>query len=305
MPVEDPRSSRAREAAHRREMRRRQVRRRRVVALAVVAAVIVLLVVAITAAGGKRHSGDARAAARAPAVSAAVADRRVRRLLKQGTPVYCGGRDRPYVALTFDDGPGPSTAQAVRKLAALHVPATFFLIGEHVTPFRETVALEARGNAIGDHTFHHVQLTALSLVDAGHEIADTANAITAVTHQPVRLLRPPLGARNPPVDAVARAEGVLEVLWDIDVRDIEGASADEVVAAVSHHAQPGSIIQMHENAPQTLASLDAIVGAVRAKHLRPVTVPELIALDPPSPQQLAAGPRGCGLPEPVSSGSAP
>jgi peptidoglycan/xylan/chitin deacetylase (PgdA/CDA1 family) len=304
MPAEDSRRSPARReaAAHRREIHRRRVRRRRVAALAIAAAAIVALVVAITASGGKRRSADARAAVQAPAVSAAVADRSVRRLRKQGKPVYCGGRNRPFVALTFDDGPGPSTAQAVRRLAALHVPATFFLIGEHVTPFRETVALEARGNAIGNHTFHHVQLTALSLVDAGHEIADAGNAITAITHQPVRLMRPPLGARNPPVDAVARAEGVLEVLWDIDVHDIEGASADKVVAAVSHHAQAGSIILMHENAPQTLASLDAIVAAVRAKHLRPVTVPELMALDPPSAQQLAAGPRGCGLPEPVSSG---
>jgi peptidoglycan/xylan/chitin deacetylase (PgdA/CDA1 family) len=202
------------------------------------------------------------------------------------------------VALTFDDGPGPSTADAVRRLAALQVPATFFLIGEHVAPFRETVALEARGNAVGNHTFHHAQLTALSLVDAGHEIAKTSKAITAITHEPVRMLRPPLGSRNPGVDAVARAEGVLEVLWDVDVKDIEGATADKVVAAVSHHAQPGSIILMHENAPQTLASLDAIVAAVRAKHLRPVTVPQLMALDPPSPQQVAAGPKGCGLPDP-------
>src|SRR5919197_6222026 len=303
MPAEDPRRSHARrEAVHRREVRRRQIRRRRAAALAVVAAVVVLCVVVLSALGGERRSGDARAAVQGHAVAPAVADASVRRLLKQGKPVYCGGRNRPYVALTFDDGPGPSTAQAVRRLAALHVPATFFLIGEHVTPFRETVALEARGNAIGNHTFHHVQLTALSLVDAGHEIADAGNAITAITHQPVRLMRPPLGARNPPVDAVARAEGVLEVLWDIDVHDIEGASADKVVAAVSHHAQAGSIILMHENAPQTLESLDAIVAAVRAKHLRPVTVPELMALDPPSAQQLAAGPRGCGLPEPVSSG---
>ena len=303
MPDEDPRRSRARrEPAHRSDSHRRQVRRRRAVALAVVAALVVVGVVVLSASGSKQRSGDARAAADAPAVPAGAADVSVRKLIKQGTPVYCGGRNRPYVALTFDDGPGPSTAQAVRTLAALHVPATFFLIGQQVAPFRETVALEARGNAVGDHTFHHVQLTALSLVDAGHEIANTAKAITGITHQPVRLLRPPLGSRNPGVDAVARAEGVLEVLWDIDVHDIEGATAEKVVAAVSHHAQPGSIILMHENAAQTLGSLQAIVAAVRAKHLRPVTVPQLLALDPPSPQQLEAGPRGCGLPDPEATG---
>jgi len=192
--------------------------------------------------------------------------------------------------------------EEMRTLAGLQVPATFFLIGKQVTPFRETVALEARGNAVGNHTFHHTQLTAVSLVDAGHEIADTSKAITAITHQPVRLLRPPLGSRNPGVDAVARAEGVLEVHWDIDVHDIEGANAQKVLAAINHQAKPGSIILMHENAPQTLGSLGAIVAAVRARHLRPVTVPQLMALDPPSPQQLAAGPRGCGLRDPEAAG---
>ena len=282
--------------------RRQAIRRRRAVALVVAGAFVVLLVIVINSSGGTHRSGDASAAVTPPPVAARTADAAVRRLLKQGKPVYCGGRNKPYVALTFDDGPGPSTAQAVRTLAGLQVPATFFLIGKQVAPFRETVALEARDNAVGNHTFHHAQLTALSLVDAGHEIADTSKAITAITHQPVRLLRPPLGSRNPGVDAVARAEGVLEVLWDIDVHDIEGADAQKVLAAINHHAKPGSIILMHENAPQTLSSLGAIVAAVRAKHLRPVTVPQLMALDPPSPQQLAAGPGGCGLPDPEATG---
>ncbi|HEX3317322.1 MAG TPA: hypothetical protein VHR88_04845, partial [Solirubrobacteraceae bacterium] len=114
-------------------------------------------------------------------------------------------------------------------------------------------------------------------------------------------LAPPLGSRNFGVDSVARAEGTLEVLWDIDVKDIEGATGAEVLAAVSH-VKPGSIILMHENAPQTLSSLTAIVAAVRAKGLRPVTVPELLAVDPPTPQQLEAGPQGCGLPATDTTG---
>jgi len=304
MPAKDPRRSRARrEAAHRREVHRRQVRRRRAVALAVLAASAVVLVVVLSASGGgKDVPAAARAAPDRPVVPAKAADAAVRKLIAQATPVYCGGRNRPYVALTFDDGPGPSTELALSKLAQLHVPATFFLIGSQIAQYRSVLPLEARAGAIGDHTFHHVQLTALSLVDAGHEIADTAKAITAVTREPVRLVRPPLGSRNPGVDAVARAEGMLEVLWDIDVQDIEGATAPKILAAVQHNAKPGSIILMHENASQTLDALPAVVAALRAKGLRPVTVPQLMAVDPPSRQQLEAGPPGCGLPAPDSTG---
>ncbi|MFL5891071.1 MAG: polysaccharide deacetylase family protein [Solirubrobacteraceae bacterium] len=296
MPAEDPRSSRDRsEAARRRGLRRRQVRRRRAAALAVVAAVVLLCVLALNASGGERLTGSGRAAERKPLVPAAVADLRVRRLARIGKPVYCGGRHRPYVALTFDDGPGPSTAAAVRELLARRVPATFFLVGQNVARYRSVLPLEARAGAIGDHTFHHVQLTALALVDAGREIDDAARAITTVTHSPVRLMRPPSGARTPPIDAVVRAEGMLQVLWDVDVQDIEGAGTAAVVDAVRRHARPGSIVLMHENEGQTLAALPQVLDALARKHLRPVTVPELMAADPPSPAQLEAGPTGCGL----------
>jgi peptidoglycan-N-acetylglucosamine deacetylase len=296
MPAEDPRSSGARgEAARRRELRRRQVRRRRTAALAVVAAVVLLCVLVLNASGGERLTGSGRAAARVPLVPAAVADLRVRRLARLGKPVYCGGRHRPYVALTFDDGPGPSTAAAVRELLRRRVPATFFLVGQNVARYRSLLPLEAQAGAIGDHTFHHVQLTALALTDAGREIDDAARAITAATHAPVRLMRPPSGARTPPVDAVVRAEGMLQVLWDVDVQDIEGADTAAVVGAVRRHARPGSIVLMHENEGQTLAALPQVLDALARKHLRPVTVPELIAADPPSPAQLEAGPTGCGL----------
>jgi peptidoglycan/xylan/chitin deacetylase (PgdA/CDA1 family) len=296
MPAEDPRSSGARgEAARRRELRRRQVRRRRTAALAVVAAVVLLCVLVLNASGGERLTGSGRAAARVPLVPAAVADLRVRRLARLGKPVYCGGRHRPYVALTFDDGPGPSTAAAVRELLRRRVPATFFLVGQNVARYRSLLPLEAQAGAIGDHTFHHVQLTALALTDAGREIDDAARAITAATHAPVRLMRPPSGARTPPVDAVVRAEGMLQVLWDVDVQDIEGADTAAVVGAIRRHARPGSIVLMHENEGQTLTALPQVLDALARKHLRPVTVPELIAADPPSPAQLEAGPTGCGL----------
>jgi hypothetical protein len=58
---------------------------------------------------------------------------------------------------------------------------------------------------------------------------------------------------------------------------------------------PGSIILMHENRGQTIRALTTIIQAIRRKHLRAVTVPELVAEDPPSLRQLRAGLSGCPL----------
>src|SRR5437763_10513055 len=38
-------------------------------------------------------------------------------------------RSRRLVALTFDDGPGPQTAELLRELERLHARATFFVVG--------------------------------------------------------------------------------------------------------------------------------------------------------------------------------
>ena len=49
-----------------------------------------------------------------------------------GPSVHRGGRTRPEIALTFDDGPSESTPALLEILAAHGVPATFFQCGANV-----------------------------------------------------------------------------------------------------------------------------------------------------------------------------
>jgi peptidoglycan/xylan/chitin deacetylase (PgdA/CDA1 family) len=56
---------------------------------------------------------------------------------------------------------------------------------------------------------------------------------------------------------------------------------------------PGAIILMHENRSQTIRALPAIFAALRRAHLRAVTVPRLVAEDPPSRRQLRAERHKC------------
>ena len=70
-------------------------------------------------------------------------------------------------ALTFDDGPGPSTEALLDVLLALGVPATFFLLGRNVEeapwcgdPGRaRAIAQRARseGHVLGNHTYSHLR----------------------------------------------------------------------------------------------------------------------------------------------------
>src|SRR5439155_27076158 len=68
--------------------------------------------------------------------------------------------DGPYIAMTFDDGPSATlTPKLLDLLAAHHIKATFFVIGENVAEHPEIVARAAReGHEIGNHSWSHPNL---------------------------------------------------------------------------------------------------------------------------------------------------
>src|SRR5947207_12269856 len=73
-----------------------------------------------------------------------------------GPAVWRGRADRPSVALTFDDGPGPDTEPILDALGERGVRATFFMVGQHVERYPETARrVIALGHDIGNHSYSH------------------------------------------------------------------------------------------------------------------------------------------------------
>jgi peptidoglycan/xylan/chitin deacetylase (PgdA/CDA1 family) len=202
------------------------------------------------------------------------------RLGALGLPVYCGARHGHLVALTFDDGPGPYTHFALKELPDW--------------PRRERSLA-----ALGDHTATHPDLLLLPPARVTQEIALGAEAVRHAAGGPVLLFRPPYGARSPLVDQAVRRQGMVEVLWSIDSGD-SNALRPQNYAAIARNVrrsiQPGSIVLFHENRGQTIRALRSILPTLARRHLQPVTVPQLLAQDPPSPGQLRRGLLGCGSP---------
>ncbi len=262
--------------------------------------------------GAARHAASTTGTRRLPATTAARASRTarrgrptatgdvrvalaLRRLAAYGKPVYCGGRARPWVAFTFDDGPGPYTKLAVRILSAAHVPATFFLVGRNLAPFRSSLTAEERIGALGDHTWTHPDLGLLAPSAVASQIAATKGAIERASGRTVRLFRPPYGVRDATVDATARRLGLVEVLWTVDSADSLGADYAQIAHNVLAGLRPGAIILMHENRGQTIRALKFfLLPRLRRAHVELVTLPRLLAGDPPTPAQLRRGARGCG-----------
>src|SRR5690348_14385585 len=72
--------------------------------------------------------------------------------------------DGPYIAMTFDDGPSATlTPKLLDILAAHHIKATFFVLGEMVAEHPEILARAAReGHEIASHSWSHPNLAKMS-----------------------------------------------------------------------------------------------------------------------------------------------
>jgi peptidoglycan/xylan/chitin deacetylase (PgdA/CDA1 family) len=281
------------------------------------AAIVVAVLVVVAGSGGSAHQaartapdtatvarrGTRQHANASARVSTGAEVAAVKRLASYGLPLYCAGRSKRMVALTFDDGPGLYTPLALKKLGDAHLRATFFLVGKSIRAYPDLARREKPIASVGDHTMTHPFLPGLSQPAMAAEIADAKTLIGQASGQSVALFRPPYGSRTPAIDAESRSLGMLEVLWTVDSRDSLGADYAGIEQNVIAGLHPGSIILMHENRGQTIRALPVIIAALARDHLRAVTLPELLAADPPSLAQLRAGVNGCGTKLPSGSGN--
>src|SRR5437667_9692000 len=209
-------------------------------------------------------------------------------LARDATPLYCGGRHGRYVALTFDDGPSSYTRRVLRLLRRARVRATFFVVGSRAAARPDLVRAESRQGAVGNHTWTHPRLASLDRRDVIQQLLRTQAAIVRATGgvRPL-LFRPPYGVGTPAETAAVHALGLVDVRWSLDSLDSRpGASTGAVVRNVTAGLRPGAIVLLHDIHPWTVAALPRILRALRARGLTAVTIPELVALDPPSHAEL-------------------
>jgi peptidoglycan/xylan/chitin deacetylase (PgdA/CDA1 family) len=245
-----------------------------------------------TSTAARAATTPAPAALPGPAAQRAAVDR----FARIGRPIYCGGGKLRLVALTFDDGPGDYTPIVLRQLRKAGGRATFFLVGNSIDRFPQTPRLERERHAIGEHSVTHANLARLSLAAAKAEIAGGKAKALEAAGDPVDLFRPPYGSRTKALDREISRQGMAQILWDVDSTDSRitpPATFHEISRRVRTYAQPGSIVLMHENRGQTVRAMRAILPALKRRHLKLVTVPELLAADPPTAAQLRQGVKGC------------
>jgi len=182
------------------------------------------------------------------------------------------------VALTFDDGPSPYTATLLTTLERQHVKVTFYVIGPHALARAQDVKRAFRdGDTIGDHTVHHPKLTKISSAHVRYELDTAARQIASITRQRPTELRPPFGAENARVRALAGRLGLSVVMWNVTPRDWKHHNAALVEKRVLDKVRPGAIVDMHDTYRSTIAAVPDIVATLKKRGYTLVTVPQLFA----------------------------
>ena len=184
--------------------------------------------------------------------------------------------DDKVVALTFDDGPSKYTDQILDILKKYNACGTFFLIGNKVEFYSDTLRrMLEEGSEIGNHSYDHKLLTRLSKEAFQEEINKTQMAIKKVTGFTPTLFRPTYGGYN---NTLKSYTDLKFVLWDVDSRDWQVKSKEKILKNVLPNVKSGSIVLMHDNHEYSVNTLEDMIESLKKQGYKFVTVTELLEL---------------------------
>src|SRR5436190_945335 len=202
--------------------------------------------------------------------------------------------DGPYVAMTFDDGPSAKlTPKLLDLLAAHHIKATFFLIGQNVAENPDIVTREVReGHEVANHSWSHPNLAKMSDDGVRDQLHKTEDAIRRASGNRPTLLRPPYGSITVRQKKWINQEfGYKIVLWDVDPLDWRRPGPNVVCNRIIKMARAGSIILAHEIHPVTIEAMPCVLIQFEAMGFKFVTVAELIGMQTPLPPKPSPSPK--------------
>ncbi|MCC6625565.1 MAG: polysaccharide deacetylase family protein [Deltaproteobacteria bacterium] len=213
------------------------------------------------------------------------------------------------VALTFDDGPNPTTTPKVLDVLAEHgVKATFFINGTRVKGDAERAILARildEGHILASHSQNHLDLKAVSSTKLASEVLGTDTILRAAGVEP-RYFRFPFGSASCAGMSYVRSLGYIVTGWHIDSADWCFAKGSGVCTQATFRYVPdafrrdmagyvmsqvraknGGVLLFHDVHANTAASLDGILSELEDAGFTFVNVddeatfPKLNGVTPP------------------------
>lgn len=186
--------------------------------------------------------------------------------LKQFNAHYTGNTSEKVIYLTFDAGYENGYTPAILDALKKHqVPATFFLVGNYLTTSPELVKrMLAEGHTVGNHTFHHPDMSKISSVEAfSEELKSLETLYQETTGQPMKhLYRPPQGKYSEANLQMAKDLGYHTFFWSlayVDWYDDKQPSHEEAFQKLLGRIHPGAIVLLHSTSRTNAEILDELL----------------------------------------------
>ena len=132
---------------------------------------------------------------------------------------YAEDTEERSIYLTFDAGyENGNTGPILDALKKHNVPATFFVVGTYIESEPELIKRMAEeGHTVGNHTWHHPDMSAISTMDAfKKELVDVEDIYRDVTGQEMtKFYRPPQGKYNEENLKMAQQLGYKTFFWSL------------------------------------------------------------------------------------------
>lgn len=181
------------------------------------------------------------------------------------------------IALTFDDGPGiTTTVQILDILQKYDVPASFFVVGNNISPQTEEVMRRAvsMGCEIQNHSRTHRDMTVMTAEEITEEIRFTSDRVREAVGKAPEFFRPPYIAVN---DLMRQTVG-LPFIQGVGAEDyLDEVSAQERCDRIIAQAGDGKVILLHDKEGnfRTVDAVEMIIPKLKAEGYRFVTISDL------------------------------
>ena len=155
-----------------------------------------------------------------------------------------------HVALTFDDGPDPTSTPAfLDTLDSLGWRATFFMLGTMAARWPDLVTEVAqRGHEVAVHGYTHSNHLRHGPHWVERELLTTRDKLAELTGVAPVWVRPPYGALSTSTFVGARRAGLRTVLWTSWGRDWrDAATAESIVDDVQRTLVRGATVLLHDS----------------------------------------------------------
>ena len=179
---------------------------------------------------------------------------------------YIGSDTEKVIYLTFDCGyENGNTEKILDALKKHQAPATFFVVGHFLESAPELVKrMVEEGHVVGNHTFHHPDMSAISSLDSFQQELDSVRELyqTITGEEMIRYYRPPQGKYSEENLNMAKKLGYRTFFWSlayVDWKTDAQPTEEEAYKKLIGRIHPGAIVLLHNTSSTNGEILDGLL----------------------------------------------